>query len=321
MKNEGKNPVGISTTNALVIGYRRPEALSRCLRSLQSLSLGAIWVWIDGPKDDSEVAKVRRSAQVAEGILTGGRDQLKVNARNFGVRNSVVGALNWFFATNDRGLIFEDDLEPSAEFVFLAQRALGMGPRIGDRGLVSISGSCLVPRERQTNPCELRRSAYFSSWGWASWASQWDLLSRDLRPWAVYKRSISESISLAPGALARLREMHEAVVSGKLNSWAYVTFLECLRLGLDTMATPTNVVVNHGFGKEASHSVRTPDWARMATTMDSLPPSVLTNPAQSLEAAIKDKRADKYLAQVVYGLRAPWDPRRLMASVKRRRLL
>ena len=299
----------------LVTAHRRPDSLSRVLGQLRRSEVSSVAVWIDGPRSSSESDAVHDTRVVAEEFLSGANDHLRALDVNLGCRWSVTSAVEWFLSEHPHGVILEDDVLPSSAFFKLAGQSLAAGPRFDEVTLGSITGYNFVPRRRQQRPGQLRASAYFSSWGWGTWATQWEQFRMDLLPWPTYATALESPTAVTPHARQYLESIHRRISMGAMDSWAYVALLEQIRLGLRTLVPSESLVENFGFSADATHTRRAPSWVTEQRGSSGLSGSAgrLAIPQVRL-----DGKADQYMERHVFEFLPRWSAWKTWRRMRRR---
>lgn len=302
--------------HVLVLAYNRPESLSRLLDHLIPSPAKSISVWIDGPKlEAADQRDVRSCLEIASGRLQGADDAVYVNKVNLGCRTSVTQGIEWFLGSHATGVILEDDILPSKDFFPYMNEALALGPNHGPVELGSIAGFNCVPASHQQSPGKSRASVFFSSWGWGTWASQWSRLRMDLMPWRLYAEAISDNPILNMYGYRYLRQIHNLISIGRLDSWAYVALLEHLRLGLKVQVPSRSLVENTGFNTKASHTSRKPEW--LLPSQSSMVVGSTTRCSSLPDNLSLDEIADDYMSREVFEFISPWGLRKAVLRLAR----
>src|SRR5271169_304080 len=137
-----------------------------------------LYVAADGPRDrpgePRRCEEVRRIATAVDwpcDVKTLFRDQ------NLGLRRAVASAIDWFFESEEEGIVLEDDCLPSLDFFRFCTELLERYRT--DTRVMAICGSSYV------NPGSNHTASYYFSyyadvWGWATWRRAWQLYDRDL---------------------------------------------------------------------------------------------------------------------------------------------
>lgn len=307
--------------DVLVLAYNRPRLLSRVLDVVDNAGPRSISVWIDGPKpSQADEAAVSSCHEIAINRLHRAGDSLHTCPTNLGCRASVSSAIDWFFSTHQTGAVLEDDTVPSPRFWKFVEEALSSGPQLQTDCIGSVTGTNLLPSDLHLDGNRARTSVFFSSWGWATWATQWQQIRKDVLPWTEYKEAIANTPGLTGWAAAALHRKHKQLSTGVLDSWASVVFLEQIRLGFRTLIPPSNEIQNIGFGGQATHTRSAPSWAhRVPGLID----GNWNNPCSTdirtgIASATLDAQAEQYMASEVFEFLPFWSPGKTRKRIQRR---
>lgn len=156
----------------LLLGFNRPELLRGLVAILAKVRPPKIYLAVDGPRPDrpGEAEKCAACAAVAEAINWPCEVKKLVREKNLGCRLGVSGAIDWFFAQEEEGIILEDDCWPDPSFLRFATELLERyrdDPRIGIISGNNHYGFISDPK------ASYRFSYDVSIWGWATWRRTW----------------------------------------------------------------------------------------------------------------------------------------------------
>lgn len=218
---------------------------------------------------------------------------------NLGCRRAVSGALDWFFAREESGIVFEDDCVPDASFFPYADELLRRFA--GDERIMLLSA--MRPFDRLHHfPSSYFFSRYVDCWGWASWRRAWLLYDRDMSLWPALRGT---DWLLNVGGGNRLfvrywRGVFDAAYAGTVDSWAYRWLFSCwVQHGLAVIPS-RNLVQNIGFGPEATHTVGV-DHPLARTDLESM-----AFPLRHPQGMICDAQADCWIDHNVFGITRGW---------------
>jgi hypothetical protein len=231
----------------LLIGHSRTETLIDLVEIALLNHVSAIYVSIDGPRDET----VRKYQHKMIGYLEDYQKSQLVpihvlqRKRNLGAGAGVVAALDWFFTLEREGIVLEDDLIVDDSFFEYVREAL---PKIYlDPKILSVSGTRLLP----TTDSHATLSSYPLAWGWATTREKW-LVIRELifqKPSSFQKHgSIQEWIFWLTGKRRALRSYVDA--------WDIPLAEGMSANGFYTLVPPVNLVTNVGFDRASTHTAR-----------------------------------------------------------------
>ena len=212
------NPCQNRIAPILLIGFNRPDFIRALIDRLGSLKPSKIYFAVDGPRPNCPddlvlVEEVRASIQEIDwpcSIKTFFRDV------NRGCKYGPSEAITWFFSNEERGVILEDDCQPSDDFLLYASELLERYRNDNRIGAICGSNPFSLQTDKETSYHFSRR---LFIWGWASWRRVWDDYDVELAEYRVRIPQIAARYSrkryirnlLANGALA--------ACEGRIQTW------------------------------------------------------------------------------------------------------
>jgi hypothetical protein len=241
-------------TPILFLVFNRPDTTAEVFKEIRKVRPSRLYVAADGARKDKfgeaeKIAKVREIATAVDWpceLFTLFRD------KNVGCKYAVSGAISWFFAEEEAGVIIEDDCLPSQDFFWFCNQMLN--DYRDNQNIFSIVGTNLLPIS------EKNISYYYSDhtlpWGWASWARAWDKYDLELKSWPKSKQ-VKHMKSLNVGDYLfnfHFAKVLNKVSRGEIDTWDYQWIYTCwLNNGL-TIVPVKNLISNIGFSDEATHT-------------------------------------------------------------------
>lgn len=283
----------------LLLIFNRPEATARVLAAIRESRPPRLYVAADGPRidrpDEKKSCDLARSNALAVDWPCEVRTLLR--EKNLGCRHAVEEALDWFFDSEETGIVLEDDCVPCAAFFHFCDQLLEHYRN--DQRVFSISGSNFQDGQ-QRGDGSYYASKHFHCWGWASWRRAWlEYRSNDNNP---MPRELSQG-------LRRLRDgsrwfapywtqVADMVNKGEFNSWAYRVSLACFSrpVGAEVLhlIPNTNLVENIGFNESATHT-------RDASILPR-PSGILPFPLNHPQNLSRDREGDRYTDRIHFGI-------------------
>lgn len=232
---------------ALIIAFAREDGLERLVTASLNAGVKKIYVAIDGPKNDIQLAVQSRMHRFLEDIKDSETVQVQVwqREKNLGAAVGVLTAINWFFRNEEAGYILEDDLVPSADFFNFAGKAL---ERYRDQpDIWLIAGSRMNPEKIPATTSEW--SHYPMIWGWATWSDRWNSMftkiTENQQP--SLRNYFDKRVNFwSAGAF---RAQH-----GLVDAWDIPLAYAQSRENKLTVIPPVNLVSNIGFDSNATHT-------------------------------------------------------------------
>ena len=109
---------------ALIIAYKRLDCLPGIVDSLSKGGIKKIYAAIDGPKIEEVGNDLVERVLVQECARYGIQLLVWKRSSNLGLAASVISGADWFFSLENEGIIVEDDLVFSPDFVRFAKLSL-----------------------------------------------------------------------------------------------------------------------------------------------------------------------------------------------------
>jgi len=233
--------------SALIIAYSRPEGVSYLVRTLISFGVSDIYISVDGPKNDSDTInqiKIKNEViKYSQNSKT--KIHLKQHSKNLGVAGGVISAIDWFFSFEEMGVILEDDLLISEDF--LTFTLMGLDAYKNDPRVWMISGTQVIPdgMDRVNSVW----TNYPMIWGWGSWKEKWiEMRASLLRKKEIRFKNLANPIDLywAVGG--------NRALSGKVDTWDTQLACEFKLQKKLCLLPPVNLISNIGTDEVASHT-------------------------------------------------------------------
>jgi hypothetical protein len=282
---------------ALLLVFNRPAHTAQALAALLQSSPTHIYVSGDGPRPghDDDVAQVAAVWKLLIETSWPCPVTIRQLPRNVGCHNAVVGAMDWFFEHEERGIVVEDDVVLAAGALATVDRLLDYGATQPDVG--SVTAFNAVPRRHITDPsCSFRRSIYTYSQGWGTWSSRWSLLRRNFEGWREWLPE-SQLTSLGGGEFSRYwTRRFDSDSRYVKDGWDYLWLATSFSYGWTTLASNANLCENVGFDRSASFSPSIPSW--WPRHVDHWEPSMWRIPS----TMAVDARADAWMSRNAVGI-------------------
>lgn len=241
-------------TPVLFIIFNRPETVSAVFETIREARPRRLYIAADGPRPDVESDSVRcaQARSVADLVDWDCDLRLRFRDENLGPMHAQVDAINWFFESEEEGVILEDDCLPSVQFFSFCEELLAKYRN--DERVFMISGNNFQPEG-----FSCRDSYYFSIhthvWGWATWKRVWDLYDQFLLTWPDFKeRKGLERMNLPKGSEAYWRDIFESIYGGEYpRGWDYRFTYTCWKENCVSIIPRVNLVSNIGHGEDGTN--------------------------------------------------------------------
>lgn len=253
---ESKNMYNKSLELAvLFLVFNRLDTTKRVFQSIREAKPVRLYIASDGPRvthpDEAEkVQSVRK--YILENIDWDCDVNTLFQKQNLGCKHAVESAITWLFDNEEMGIILEDDCLPSRSFFPFCKELLEEYKN--DKRIMMISG--LNKQEKW----EAKSNDYIFShlggiWGWASWSRAWKLYDADMSALdTILEKHYLRG--LLGKKLGKLREKQMMRIRARnIDTWDFHWALSRhMNSGLSCVPSK-NLVVNIGFGENATHTV------------------------------------------------------------------
>ncbi|MDA9334091.1 nucleotide-diphospho-sugar transferase [Actinomycetota bacterium] len=245
------------TEPILVIAFNRPDHLKVLIDRLREVQPTRIYFAVDGPREGNaaEKHKVTECQEMVSDINWDCEIRTHFQETNLGCGLGVSTAITWFFKHVERGMILEDDIIPDLSFFPFCEELLVRHEN--DSQVFAISGCNFVPPEEISTHAAYRFSQVPHIWGWATWRNRWQQYNLDIsgwredlpptKLWVKSGRSIPAAVYWAG--------TFELLARKEVDTWDGQLVYMCMKSGLLTATSNTNLIDNIGFNDQATHTL------------------------------------------------------------------
>lgn len=162
----------VSETPILLLVFNRPDTTKAVFEVLKLVKPKKLYIAADGSRDGNSIDEKLTSEVKQIFNAIDWKCDLKTLYResNLGCKNSIRGALDWFFEHEEYGIVLEDDCVPDLTFFDFCTQMLQIYQN--DTSVKLISGSSLW-FGKYNHSDNYFFSHYVNVWGWASWRRTW----------------------------------------------------------------------------------------------------------------------------------------------------
>jgi hypothetical protein len=175
-----------------------------------------------------------------------------------GCRLGVQEAISWFFNHEEFGVILEDDVYPTQDFLDFCE--LMLRRYITDESIFSISGTSFLDVNDFASQSEYRMACVTNVWGWATWKRAW-LEYKDELP-SLWKPTVATSLFKAldrdPIAFAYWASIFLIMKIRADDTWDIQLAWTQLSSFKKTVVPFPSLCTNLGFDLRASHTKNAP---------------------------------------------------------------
>jgi len=244
------------TTPVLFLIFNRPDTTAIVFEAIRAARPPRLYVAADGARANrpAEAIKCRETRAIIEQVDWPCDVRTLYRDENLGCKRAVSSAITWFFENEPCGIILEDDCLPNASFFAYCQILLETFAE--DERIGMISGTTFFASEVFSSTQEHYAFTKFGSiWGWATWRRAWAKYDVSLENWNEMKQPRTSKSALP---IANQREAYfrfgDSIVSGRLDTWDYQWSLAQAYHSMLTVTPTRNLIINIGFGPDATHT-------------------------------------------------------------------
>jgi len=301
----------------LLITYRRMETALRVFEQIRLAEPPRLYFASNAanPNDPEEVNKVLQVRGLLDLVDWPCEVNTLLREKHLNVKESVAGAIDWFFDSESEGIVLEDDCLPHPDFFSFCDEMLERYRNVPEVAIVG--GTCVQPPTFSPE-ASYYFSKYVHIWGWATWKRTWEQYDRNLKFWPEWKASTDWARKLTDSVEERYwKRRFDDAYAGNIVTWDYQLLACVWRAGGLTVTPCVNLVSNIGFGPD-SQFTKNPQSPMAAVPTHKILP--LLHPTR-IQA---DHKADRY--DFDYGFegrkhRMPWRMLRNLRKVLVTRIL
>ncbi|MDD5389719.1 MAG: glycosyltransferase family 2 protein [Gallionellaceae bacterium] len=273
------------STPILIIAYRREDTTQKVLAAVRDACPERLYVACNAPRPDrpeeaEQCADVRRLFDTVDWPCSVHR---LFRDEHLCARDSISGAISWFFENEPHGIILEDDCVPSASFFRFASELLD---RYADDQRVGMISGDNFQYGRHRGEASYYFSRYCHIWGWATWRDRWASYDATMSLWPSYRARVLDSLE-GPLERAYWRRILDRTHAGLIDTWDYQWLFSNWLNHRVNVIPQVNLVSNIGFGAQAHHT-------RNLTSAANMVAGELAFPLAHPQALLPDQEADRY---------------------------
>ncbi|MBL6448119.1 nucleotide-diphospho-sugar transferase [Fulvivirga sp. 29W222] len=256
MKNTG-NKASLQVP-VLFLVFNRPDVTRQVFEAIRLAKPRQLFIAADGPRKDKvgESEKCRMVREIATNVDWECEVSTLFREENQGCGEAVSEAITWFFMHVEEGIILEDDCLPAQDFFQFCAEMLAYYRH--DTRVMQIGGNNLLPEQYR----DYEYSYFFSNhnyiWGWATWKRAWDLFSYKMEYYEkVGRKKYHDKYFQSLDEQDYFQYAFDRTYTGieYPTSWDYQwQYARMLNAGF-TAVPSKNLVVNLGYGDDATHTV------------------------------------------------------------------
>jgi hypothetical protein len=155
----------------LILFWARPEPLTKVFEQVKLAKPSKLYLYQDGPRNDKDLINIEKCQQIVSEIDWECEVHRLYQKENYGCDPSEYMAQKWMFATEEYGIVLEDDDVPSQSFFPYCKELLETYKHDTRIGLI-----CGMNNLGEfDSPYSYTFAKTGSIWGWATWKRNVDL--------------------------------------------------------------------------------------------------------------------------------------------------
>ena len=250
---ENTTPITIEDVGILLIGYNRPEMLTRRLNEIERCKIANLYVSIDGGEksNSTEMENFKKfAANKMESVIN---FNLMHQSINYGLVRHLTSQITFVLEKHNYVIVIEDDVKISSSFILNMISGLNYQRQSKLSGIVC--GWSPVSSKLLNN--KWRKGKYPFAWGWACsrefWANyNFDLSNEDLESSLMSARYWKK---LSKSQRENWLYKFSSIQQNPLETWDTQLFYYCITNNLDIQVPLFSLTGNEGFDdKRAVHT-------------------------------------------------------------------
>lgn len=277
-------------TPVLLLVFNRPDLTRRLIQSLEKVKPKNIFVVADGPRNNSDTDKKRCAAvrQLFDHLNWPCQISKMFREENLGCARSVSQGITWFFKTNEKGIILEDDCIADPSFFTFCETLLEKYQN--QKEIFHISGNNFQ-YGKQRGKADYYFSIFNHLWGWASWKRAWNNFEFDIDIQDV--EDMREFVN-SDLIINYFSKQFQNVNHGKIDSWGFRWTFACWKNKGVSILPNMNLVSNIGFVEEATHT------HQIESPQSNIPVHTIKHELIHPSTIKVDKKADLYSFRKIF---------------------
>lgn len=253
-------------TPILFLIFNRLDTTKQVFESIRQARPSKLYVASDGPREErpDEIKVV----QAIRDYITSSVDwncelHTLYREKNLGCKHAVSSALDWFFSSEEEGIILEDDCVPEQSFFPFCQEMLERYR--DDERVMMITGTNYLFLNNEMDDSYFF-SKYYIIWGWATWRRAWKLYDINMTDWPTLQRNKQLEWIYPHKLLVKIyRTMFQQAYVNEIDTWDIQWWYSCIFQNGLCLVPKYNLISNVGeighFASEGTYD----EFIRMPT--------------------------------------------------------
>lgn len=280
----------------LLIAFNRPDTTLLVLNSILKAKPPRLYIALDGPREGvrSDILECTAVKDLINSLDWDCELKTMFSESNLGCKEGPIKAINWFFESEEQGVILEDDCLPSQSFFSFCDSLLELYKH--DERIWHIDGTTF----QNIKVIESYSfSRYALIWGWATWRRAWVKYDGEMKDFPCFlKGKLIKNIWKNEKVQKYWLSNFETAYLGNIDTWDYQWFYKIWCNNALTIRPSVNLVKNIGFSDQATHTKKK---TKLFDSMfaNEIISDVLIHP----KFIIENKELDDECSKVRFGIR------------------
>ena len=280
-------------TPVLFLIFNRPDVTQKVFSAIREVKPPRLYVAANSPRSENHEEKklCDSTRKIIEKVDWNCEVQTLFRETYLDCRQSLSGAIKWFFEHEPEGIILEDDCLPSQSFFWFCQELLEYYRH--EQKVGAICG--YYSNELDYSPsASYFFSRYLRVWGWAGWRRTFEGYDSNINLLIENKNTWQSDIFNNTDVLLKkyFQQMFDQVANGEIDTWdaqlQYLLWQKKQRV----VVSSNNLIQNIGWTQGAH--------AQTKDHNHDLPTSEIEFPLTSPKIVERDVKADKVIEQKSY---------------------
>ena len=241
-------------TPVLLITYKRLDTTKQVFDAIRQAKPPRLYIASNIGKDEEAIQQVKEVRTFLEKNIDWDCKVYKLyRDKHLSAKNSISGAIDWFFQNEKMGIILEDDCLPSQSFFWFCERLLTK--YADDMRVWHIGGTSTLSKDIVLNDDSYYFSTFNHIWGWAGWSNRWAMYDVDVSLFEEFsKNSYIENITKDNLLQKFWINNFNNVYQKRIDTWDYQWYFTTWANGGMSIIPTVNLISNLGFGVDATHT-------------------------------------------------------------------
>jgi hypothetical protein len=247
-------------TPVLFLIFNRPVHTQKVFEQIRAAQPKRLFIAADGPREGVQT-DIRNCEQTRSYVLQNVDWDCEVKTlwrdRNLGCGVACAEAITWFFENVEEGIILEDDCLPDPSFFTFCSELLAYYRN--EEHIMHISGNNFQDGNK-IGDASYYYSAYNHNWGWATWRRAWSRFRYSITDF--HRNTLSAYLNYY-GFNRQERNFWIGIFENTFETWDYQWGYAIWKDSGLCILPNENLVINIGFGSEATHTKMVPRFGQM----------------------------------------------------------